>query len=254
MMQAAIIEPFLAQMARAFWSRAGGRPSPPVDLDQAVTFSLPLDIVLLSRLSLRRAEQWLARRNVHYPFAQQNCALHGLLLVYRGAGFIFLDGTDTTIERRYTLAHEVAHFLYDYLRIRERAVRLVGTQVLDVLDGLRKATVDERVESVLAAMPVRPYVHLLARDESDFPARLAIDQAENRADRLALELLAPADEVCEALKEAGVAHAYFPCVAAARTLLHEQYQIPGSVVDAYARRVAHSLTGGPSALSALGLE
>lgn len=251
MMRQPLVDHRVADVAAAFWEAAGGRPEAPVDIHQAVALVLPLDVVLLARLSLMRVEAWLAERGVAYRFGEADRRLYGLLVVYRGTGLVFLDGSDPEEERRFTLAHEVAHFLLDYLRTRRRAVERLGEGVLEVLDGLRAPTLQEEVASVLAAVEVAPHVHLLGRDGDAGSRQMEVAGAEGRADALACELLAPVSAVQAALEETDVTYHYFPCVTAAHTILREHYGLPDAIADVYARRLARGLTGGPSLVSML---
>src|SRR5690606_13090531 len=253
-MPSPLVDPSLAEAAESFWESAGGRPEAPADLFRAVALVLPLDVVLLARLSLTRVEAWLAERGVPYGFGEGDRRLYGLLVVYRGAGFVFLDGGDAEEERRFTLAHEVAHFLLDYLWPRRRAVERLGEGVLEVLDGLRAPTLQEEAAGVLAAVAVAPHVHLLGRDGDAGSRQMEVAGAEGRADALACELLAPASAVRAALEAAGVTHHYFPCVTTAHTLLRDRYGLPDVIADGYARRIARGLTGGPSLVSMLSAE
>lgn len=246
-----VSDPTVVEAADAFWTAAGGWPGARADLYRAVALVLPLDVVLLGRLRLAQVEAWLAARGVRYGFDEPDRPLYGLLVVYRGAGFVFLDGSDGEAERRFTLAHEVAHFLLDYARPRRRAVDRLGAGVLDILDGVRPPTVAEEVAGVLAAVDVSPHVHLLPRPSDIGTRQQTVARVEDRADALACELLAPAAAVYHQLKKAGADGAYFPCVAAAQALLRDQYGLPDGAADTYARRLARGLTGGPSLVSSL---
>ena len=66
-----------------------------------------------------------------------------------------------------------------------------------MLDGHRPPTAAERVDAVLRTLAVGPFAHLLRRDESGRPLSAVEREAEAAADRLAYELLAPADAVGE---------------------------------------------------------
>jgi hypothetical protein len=104
-----------------------------------------------------------------------------------GGGFIFLDAADPPAERRFSLAHEVAHFLRDYDAVRREACRRLGPGVLAVFDGHRPATPDEQLQAVLRGVPVAAHVHLLRRDDGGRPKTPAEREAEAAADRLAFE-------------------------------------------------------------------
>jgi hypothetical protein len=246
-----LVDPILEEAAGAFWMGAGEREGCPVDLARAVALSLPLDVVAVSRLTIGRVEEWLMRRGVAYGFDDGDRPLYGLLVVYRGAGFIFLDGSDDEPTRRFTLAHETAHYLLDYLRHRRSAVRRLGDGVLDVLDGLRPPTPDERLAAALTDVEIKAHVHLLARADDAAAWQVRVGQAEEQADRLALELLAPAAEIAAAVRDAGAGANFFRCAAEAEGLLRGAYGLPSLIASGYARRLARAITGGPSLLTAL---
>ncbi|HEY7030663.1 MAG TPA: ImmA/IrrE family metallo-endopeptidase [Thermomicrobiales bacterium] len=186
-------EGWLVELGDRFWSAAGGPTAPPRDLQGAVSLSLPVTTVTLPALALGRVERWLLARGIEHRFDADNRRLRGCLVATRGHGFVFVDGADAEDERRFTLAHEVAHFLMDYELPRERAIRVLGEGIAAVLDGERAPTGAERIDAALAACPLGLHTHLLAR-VGDRGARAAAFEA--RTDRLAWELLAPAAEVC----------------------------------------------------------
>ena len=68
---------------------------------------------------------------------------------------IFVDGTDPDSQRRFTIAHEVAHFLYRLPASRQSAIEKYGEQITGVMDGQRHPTVSERVVAVLASQQSR---------------------------------------------------------------------------------------------------
>lgn len=247
------IDPHLVRIARVFWAKARIPQTRPRDLENAIALTLPLAVVSLPRMSLSCVEAWLDRRGVPYNFPCADRAIHGCLVAYRGTGLIFIDGADPLTERRFTLAHEVSHFLLDYHLPRQAARRQLGDSILDVLDGLRPPTIAERVDGLLARVSVRPHIHLLERQGDGTFTRLDVWRAENQADRLSLELLAPVGEVCRELKAAGL-RSYDTCLSFAHELLATDFGLPAVVAQGYAREVAEALTGGPSVLAALGIE
>jgi len=189
-----------AQILRAaeeFWMAAGGREPFPRNLDGPVTWALPLAIVKLPRLWLDDVKAWLLKHGYEIDLFGHNRNMRACLIAFRGKGFVLLDGTDPSDHQRYSLAHEIAHFIVDYLVPRENAVRKFGDSILDVLDGIRRATHMERLSSVLSEISIRPHVHLMERHEDGSFSTGEIALSERNADRLALELLAPASEVKE---------------------------------------------------------
>ena len=145
-----MIEPHLVTVAEEFWHTAGTLPDWPRDLEHAIALTLPLATINLPQLGLRKIQQWLLRRGVPFEFPCQDRKVRGCLVAYRGAGAVFIDGSDPQDERRFTLAHEVSHFLLDYHLPRHRAWQRLGSNILDVLDGLRPPTIEERVDGLLS--------------------------------------------------------------------------------------------------------
>jgi len=184
---------WVAELAGRFWAAAGPPPPFPRDLAGPATVALMLRVAALPALSLDGVRGWLARVGIPVPVGEPDRPLRGCLVGWASAGVVFLDVDDPAAERRFTLAHEVAHFLRDYDAVRRAAARRLGPDILAVLDGRRPATPGERVRGVLRDIPVAAHVHLLRRDDAGRPRSAAEQAAEAAADRLAFELLAPAD-------------------------------------------------------------
>lgn len=206
-----------AELAAAFWRKAGPPPPTPRDLTYPALF-FGLNVEDLRDLSVARVAGWFRNRDIPLRLNEPDRRLRGCLVASRGVGFAFLDPADDPAERRFTLAHEIAHYLRDYWQPRAVAVRRLGPDATAVLDGDRLPTTDERLRAVLRSVPVGPFTHLLARD-ADAPATDAEREAEVAADRLAFELLAPAAAVGDA-----------PC--ASRLVTH--FGLPAGPADRYA--------------------
>jgi hypothetical protein len=187
---------WVVDLATRFWDGIPELPPPfPRDLAIPLACLQHIHLVELPDLSLARASQFLQRAGVPFPIDGHDRLLHGCLATHRGRGYILLSSNDDETERRFTLAHELAHFLRDYEAPRRRAVTRIGPSVLEVLDGQRAATHEERLSGLLYGVAVGCHTHLLARDDKGRPASPAIRQAEEAADRLAFELLAPIESV-----------------------------------------------------------
>jgi hypothetical protein len=161
------------------------------------------------------------------------------LIARAGYGIVLLEGSDPPEERRMSLAHEVVHFLLDYLNSREKALRALGEDVRAVLDGVRDPTTEERFAGVLGGVHLGVYTHLIERSEDGTVDRMSVVEAEDRADRLALELLAPrhavlaklADELGPRRWAAGAA------AEAARVVLMRDFGLPRVPARRYAQVV-----------------
>lgn len=219
---------WIDDLAEAFWSAVGDGPR--LRLEDAVSLATPLVVVRLPRLRPASVNAWLARYGIEPWLGRTTGRLHGCLLVQRDTGVIFIDGSDPPDEQQFTLAHELAHYLADYQRPRERALTLLGPAIAPVLDGERPPTDDERLSAVLRSVPLGVYVDLFTYDT------LATVAHESDADRLAIELIAPA----EAALPLAATMVSLPAPARPAALterLRETFDLPSAVAAAYASRL-----------------
>ena len=196
------MEAGLGAAAERFWAAAGGLEPFPRRLEDTVTLTLPVDIVRLPRLRLAVVERWLARRGSPWRWGERDRPLRACLAAARERGTILLEADDPPEEQRYSLAHEVAHFLPDYQAPRRAVAGRLGPTAVEVLDGRRAPTSEERLDAALAGLQLEAHLHLLERGERGVE-RGTVAEAELRADRLALELLAPWREALAALPATG---------------------------------------------------
>lgn len=246
------ISPIIIQVAKAFWKKAGGNNLFPCDITGAVNLALPIDIVSLSELSLSKIQDWLTKRKVFLDLEIDDRLLHGFILISRGTGFIFVNGTDTEEERRYTIAHEASHFLLDYKLPRESAVKKLGEGILEVMDGYREPTIEERINGTLTAVSIKPYIHLLEKVGDGTFNNTEILNSENDADELALELLAPNAIVIKDTNPNRNKISFYDFKNQCYLILRSKYLIPDSIAEAYSSKLAYVATGAPSLLSKLG--
>jgi hypothetical protein len=155
------------------------------------------------------------------------------LLAYRGHGFIFVSGSDGPEEQRLTIAHEVAHFLVDYLWPRRQVIQTLGERITDVLDGLRKATPAERAAAILSHVRLGAHLHVLPRSGIDEDQDSVVASAENRADWLALELVAPRKCILSFLQNLSAREAVDP--QEVRIALAAYFGLPAYAFDAVTR-------------------
>jgi hypothetical protein len=215
-----------AELARTFWSSAGEIEGFPRNLRRPIARALPLSIVLLPRLSVRAAIQWLQASGVICEFPGEDRPLRACLVARGGHGIALIDGSDEEREQAFSIAHELGHFLRDYWRRRQHLQNSLGMPALEVMDGLRPPTRDELLHALIRNVSLGFQVHLMERDGyGDVPAA-DIAYAEQDADRLAYELLAPAEHVL-----AGEEHGRRERLS---SKLREFYGLPGVQASRYA--------------------
>ena len=125
--------------------------------------------------------------------------LRGCLLARRSHGLVFIDGSMSEDERQFAVGHEFGHFFAHYLEPRRKALIRFGEAILPVLDGERPATTEERLSSILQGVPFGTFEDLLGRGGEGIRAE-NVQAVETEADLLALELLAPRNEVEKRLR------------------------------------------------------
>lgn len=231
---------WVLSVAEAFWREAGASEPFPRALRGPIADALPVAIVLLPRLRLRGVDDWLLGQAIRCALGAVDRPLRACLVARRGQGLIFLDGTDPPDEQRFSLAHELAHYLRDYWLPRREAVARLGPPILAVLDGERPPGAEERIDALVARVPLGLHVHLLGRDPGG-AADPAVARAERDADLLACELLAPAEVVLRALPGDDPQARR----AAATDRLRDQFGLP----QAQAARYAATLIPQPAPMS-----
>jgi hypothetical protein len=159
--------------------------------------------------------------------------LHGCVIANKGKGLIIIDGLDTEMEKRFSIAHEAAHFIIHYLIPRRRAVKRLGIDILNVLDGLRPPTDSERIDSILAGVHIGVHSHLLT-DEILGLSYSQVESAEYGADLLALELLAPNKDVVGRLRSKPDPSNYQDRIELIAGLLQIDYGLPPRLAEAAA--------------------
>ncbi len=222
--------------AQEFWALAGGAPRYPCDIKTAITFTLPLEVCAAPALRISDVRTWARRVNIALGLRGRNRRLHGCLIASRGKGTIFFDVRDPDDEQRFTLAHELAHFLLDYQAPRQRAITILGASILPVLDGDRPPTRAERLHAVLSTVPLGVMSHFMERPDEGLPPNAVID-VEDRANRLALELLAPALPLEELMNSAAAPRGFSTRRVFLAEHLTAQYGLPGTIASSYARYV-----------------
>lgn len=233
-----MIELGLAELAQNFWD---GAVRVNDGLEAAIVMTLPIVPARISQLTLYKALAWLKQRGVVLPGLEQvqDRPLRACLIA-QGApnNFILWDDSDAPADQLFSLAHEVAHFLLDYEQPREQALSHLGPQILEVFDGGRTPTIEERLHGLIAGVQVRPRQHFMERaTQGDILSRQVLE-IENRADILALELLAPQEQALALVQTVIKGQPlYTQRLEAATTLLISQYKLAPNVARAYVEQL-----------------
>lgn len=235
-----------------FWRQCGEIEPFPRNLERSISMALPLFLVKLPHLRLHGIESWFERRGASFRFNCRSRSVRGCLIAYGGQGLIFVDGADPDDERRFTIAHEVGHFIVDYLLIRQTVLSKFGEKIMEVFDGLRLPSVAERIHALLAGTPLGVYTNLMERDSVSVLTRSEVGDVEDRADRVALALLAP-PEIVIAETDAS-ASSYEQRETTMTGVLSERFGLPESIAIAYARALLESAGRGQSWVETLRLK
>jgi hypothetical protein len=234
---------WLGQGIDRFWGENVGSQQFPRDLQLPILINLPVAIIEIDDLTVASLDQWLQVHQLPTLAAVANRPLRGCLAAYAGVGILFVDRSDDPDQRRVTLAHEIGHFVLDYLLPQEDVARR-RPDLLAVLDGERAPTDAEQFDALLADVPVGFHTHLLERDAHGGHLSSTTAQVEDRAERLALELLAPIRSV---LQETATA-------TDAQAVLRERFGLPIGVATRYANHIARLRSQRPrNLLDAIGL-
>ncbi|MDQ3775288.1 MAG: hypothetical protein M3461_13525 [Pseudomonadota bacterium] len=204
-----------------------------------MAWALPLAIVKLPHLGLYELRSWLSRKGILLHMEGPDRPLRACLLARGGRGLVVLEGSDPEGERRVSLAHEASHFLVDYVHPRQKALEALGEAGREVLDGLRLPTLEERLTGLLRGVEVGVYTHLMERSALGEVNHLDVLAAEDRADRIALELLAPRQTVLERLEAKRIRREHSAATAATEILV-EDFGLPLAIAQEYGRSLVLS--------------
>src|SRR5690606_23003050 len=105
---------------------------------------------------------------------------------------------------------------------------------------------------VLSFNTIKQFTHLLEKSGDGSFFNEEVFNAENDADSLALELLAPAMNIVSEIKGSFPKIQFQDFKVECYHLLYNKYGFPKMVSEDYAARLAYSVTGGPSLLTKFG--
>jgi hypothetical protein len=224
-----IREPDIQALANQFWERVGRIAPYPRNLWVPAQRAFPVTIRQINGLSVDHVYAELSSIGYSDPPYTPDRKLRGCLVALQGYGIIFVDADDPREEKCFSLAHEASHFIIDHWRPREAVRQSISPNALEVFDGEREPTVVERFKGIRTGVAIRPFEHFMDRDQDGNIRMASLLFAENKADRLALELLAPALEVVRKQRYATRA---FSGKEIAGVLIRD-FGLPASVATSY---------------------
>lgn len=174
-------------------------------------------------------------------------------MAWCGEGIIFIDGTDTLSERKFTIAHEFAHFFIEHYFPRQKAKLLLGESILEVIDGFRLPTLNEQIQGIIINYDLSRFTNLLEEKSISGFVRLNIWKAEMLADQLALELLAPYKLFFQDIRNCTNRSNQISIDLLSGILL-EKYGLPSSISIPYATHLIKCFYGRPSVIEEWGIK
>lgn len=230
----------MQQILSAIARTAAALPEDERDLVAVLSWHSPVAVVVLPRLSLARASSWLATRGAALELGATNREVRGLLVALRGSGVIFVDGALPATERHFTIVHEWGHYLLDYEIPRAR-ILATAPELLEVVDGYRPRTLEDRIDAVLAGVPLGLHTHLLDRDGAG-DASWEVAMREDAATSFAVELISPWTAVLATVRGAvRTQTAYEDRVTRSATAIVERFGLPRPPAESRARAALRAL-------------
>ncbi len=239
------------RLCAGLWEQTGDGDRFPRTLEPLCTWTLRLAVIPVSILWSTDVRRRLAEYGIAAATGPRR-RLRACLVIRDGQGAVFLDGADPPDERRFSLAHEAAHFVLESVLPRRRLASRLGPASLAAYDGRRTATTEERIDAVLAGVDLQPRLHLMERDASGLACG-SVAGAECAADELAIELIAPEAAVLARLQTLSDGFSYEGRCDALAVSLTSEFGLPASVAGLYARSLCRAAFGGPSIAEWLGL-
>jgi len=226
------------QLVEEFWVQVGYLEPFPRQLERPIMATKPVFIVKVHRERLDSAyiQRRLQQRGVQLLAQWPDRKLDGCLIAFRGEAAIFVDGTLSPDECRVIIAHEFGHFLADYEWPRRIAHRHLGDPILDVLDGARVPTKQERLAAALSDVRIGVYVHYMDRSIG-FAPPVRVSQVEKTAKQVGAELLAPRRIVIDEVRKQ---HST-PTTLAITSVLDTRFGLPYTFAKWYASKIERHL-------------
>lgn len=213
-----------------------------VDNKQVINFEdilskyFPVVVVVLPNLAVFTMFQWFQAYQLPVPkilTGQNNIQLHAGIIARGGGAVIFLNGVDDAIQRRYSLAHEAGHYFMDHFFPRQDIIKRLGISALEIVDGLRSQTPEERMHAILNHTSLTFFTHFFENSNQPEYSR---STAESHADAFSLEALAPSKSILSLLSGLMAHSSEIPRVM---QVLETQFCLPYNIAYLYAHHICY---------------
>ena len=234
-----------------FWKRAGGGPDFPADIGYAAMCALEVYVEEVSDLTTVAAASRIEGVDIGIPDGVSERRMHGCLAVGRRGAAILVEKNDDDAQKRFTIAHECAHFILGVRMNQERAASRLGPGFASILHGHREATPNERIDARLHGVSSDPLVHFMDRTSTGAYGCGRVHEAECGADDLAVEILVPRSELIASLSSLGPM-GFSESLSAARRIAERRFGLTETTAEWYCNRVVWQLMKGPSTAERFG--
>lgn len=164
-----------------------------IPLYQLIDAAYPLRVIEKEDLTYKLAVEILSAETGHPISLPRNDdrSLSGFLYAKLVYGCILVNNSDPIVRRRFSVAHELGHYVLHFLPLIDEANMRVEPEKMVMYEGLVKSESDEDEMTLTGEL-------MFTRATGRQPTADDIAQMEREADQFAAELLMPA-HLCEKL-------------------------------------------------------
>lgn len=239
----------IQQVAKAFWKASLLEIKFPISttlLEQAILLTEPIAVIKLNKLNLLEISKYFTARGNSISCPLDNKELYGFILSHNGYTYIFLNGTESVQEQRFTLAHEFAHYLSDYKLPRQSIIEKCGVSIIEALNNKRHFTTEEKLLALVQGYSLKAFTYLLDASATSAFERLHVWKAENKADELAMEILAPYTHILQDINRDSIVKSFSSLQQYLPKLLQVKYGFTINLARLYGKSLAARISGGLS--------
>ena len=234
-----------------FWRRASGPSGFPVDIQYAAMSALEVYVEEVEGLTTSNAFSRIQNpeRGESDQIAKRR--LHGCIAVSRKGAAILVEESDDEAQKRFTVAHEAAHFILEVKRRQERVESRLGHEFSDILHGRLEATPTERIDAWLRNVRSDALLHFMDRLPGGGYGCARTAVSECLADELAVEIIAPRSELIAATSSFETM-SFSDSIIAAQRVAERRFGLPEEIAERHVGRALWRSRGGPSAAERFG--